>query len=144
MYNFLCHDNFCEHKSLFPVNVFEILALIFMCAISMVATTAGLGGGAVYSAILMFVENFSAMETFPISTFIILFCALSTYFIGIKDKIENPQHKFVDYDLVLVFCPTMLIGTKIGVIWNRMFPSLFLNMLLILSLAFSSYKIYLK
>jgi uncharacterized membrane protein YfcA len=115
-----------------------------MSALSMVATTAGLGGGAVYSAILMFVENFSAMETFPISTFIILCCALSTYIIGIKDKIENPQHKFVDYELVLVFCPTMLIGTKIGVIWNRMFPSLFLNMLLILSLAFSSYKIYLK
>lgn len=110
----------------------------------MVATTAGIGGGAVYSALLMFVENFSAMEAFPISTFIIFLCALCTYYVGVKDKIENPQHKFVDYDLVLVFCPTMLLGTKIGVIFNRIFPSLVLNILLILLLAFSSYKIYLK
>jgi uncharacterized membrane protein YfcA len=115
-----------------------------MIGLSLVATTAGIGGGAVYSALLMFVENFSAMEAFPISTFIILLCAICTYFIGIKDKIENPQHKFVDYDLVLVFCPTMLLGTKIGVILNRMFPSLVLNILLILLLSFSSYKIYLK
>ncbi len=124
--------------------MYEILVLIFMSILSMVATTAGIGGGAVYSALLMFVENFSAMEAFPISTFIILLTALGTYYVGIMDKIENPQHKFVDYDLVLVFCPTMLLGTKIGVIFNRMLPSLVLNILLILLLAFSSYKIYNK
>jgi uncharacterized membrane protein YfcA len=115
-----------------------------MCGLSMVATTAGIGGGAIYSAMLMFVENFPAMQAFPISTFVILCCALSTFYIGVKDKIHNPMNKFVDYDLVMVFCPTLLLGTKIGVILNKLIPSLFLNILLILSLAFSSYKTHQK
>jgi uncharacterized membrane protein YfcA len=111
---------------------------------STVATTAGIGGGAIYSAILMFAENFSAMEAFPISNFIILFCALTTFYIGVKDKIANPENKFVDYDLVVVFGPMLLLGTKIGVILNKILPSLILNIFLILSLAYSSYKSYQK
>lgn len=111
---------------------------------SAVATTAGVGGGAVYSAIMMFVENFSASEAFPISNFIILFCSLTTFFIGVKEKIKNPETRFIDYDVVVVFCPTLLLGTKLGVILNKIFPSLILNILLILSLAFSCYKSYQK
>jgi uncharacterized membrane protein YfcA len=92
----------------------------------------------------MFVENFSAAEAFPISTFIILLCSVTTFYIGWKDKVANPDRKFVDYELVLIFCPTLLFGTKLGVIFNRIFPSLVLSIFLILSLAFSCYKSYQK
>ncbi len=111
---------------------------------SVIATSAGVGGGAVYSAILMFVENFSAMEAFPISNFTILMCSLTTFYIGVRDKVRNPEGRFVDYDSVLIFVPTMLLGTKLGVLLNKILPSLLLNILLILSLAYSSYKSYKK
>ncbi len=115
----------------------EIIVLVIMAFISTVATTAGIGGGAIYSAILMFVENFSAAEAFPISNFIILFCSSTTFYMGYKDKLENPENPFVDYNLALIFCPTLLFGTKLGVIFNRIFPSLLLNIFLILTLALS-------
>ena len=111
---------------------------------SVVATTAGIGGGAVYSAILMFVENFSATEAFPISNFVIFFCAFSTFYIGVKDKLENPETRFIDYDLVLVFVPMTLFGTKLGVLLNKIIPNIILSILLILSLAWSCYKTYYK
>jgi uncharacterized membrane protein YfcA len=115
-----------------------------MGILSMVATTAGIGGGAIYSTLLMFIDNFSAMEAFPISNFIILFCSSCTFYIGVKDKMRNPEHNFVDYDIVMVFCPTLLLGTKIGVILNKIFPGVILSILLILVLSFSSYKAYHK
>jgi uncharacterized membrane protein YfcA len=110
----------------------------------MVATAAGIGGGAIYSAMLMFIENFPASVAFPISNFVILCCSILTFYLGVKDKMEFPEHKFVDYDLIVVFCPTLLLGTKIGVILNKIFPTLILNILLVLSLAFSCYKTYHK
>lgn len=115
-----------------------------MAGLSLFATTAGVGGGAIYSALLMFVENFDAMDAFPISNFIILFCSLATFFVGVREKLSNPKTSFIDYDLVMLFCPTLLLGTKMGVILNKMIPGLILNILLILSLAFSSYKTYQK
>lgn len=122
----------------------EIFVMLFLASMSVIATSAGVGGGAVYSAILMFVENFSAMEAFPISNFTILMCAMTSFYIGVKDKMRNPDTKFVDYDSVLIFVPTMLLGTKIGVLLNKILPSFLLNILLILSLAYSSYKSYKK
>lgn len=115
-----------------------------MSTLSLIATTAGVGGGAIYSTILMIIENFSAAEAFPISNFIIFFCSSATYLIGIKNKIKNPEQKFVDYDFVLVAGPALLIGTKSGVILNKILPSWILNILLILCLSFSSYKTYNK
>jgi uncharacterized membrane protein YfcA len=115
-----------------------------MIGMSLVATTAGIGGGAIYSSLLMFVENFSGSEAFPISNFIIVFCAVGTFYIGLRNKIENPSELFVDYDLVLVFAPTLMLGTKIGVILNKIVPNLYLNIMLILLLCFTSYKTYHK
>jgi uncharacterized membrane protein YfcA len=124
------------------MTLLEMLVLIFLSSMSIIATAAGVGGGAVYSAVLMFVENFSAMEAFPISNFVILFCALTTFYIGVSNKLKSPVSKFVDYDIVVVFVPLMLLGTKIGVILNKILPSLLLNVLLILALSFSCYKSY--
>ena len=122
----------------------EILVIIFLSSMSIVATAAGVGGGAIYSAILMFVENFSAMEAFPVSNFVILFCTLITFYIGVISKAKNTEQRFVDYDVVAVFVPTMLLGTKLGVLLNKILPSLLLNILLILALAYSCYKSYKK
>jgi uncharacterized membrane protein YfcA len=115
-----------------------------MVTISMVATTAGIGGGAMYSAILMFVDNFTAIEAFPISNFIIVFCALATLMIGIRNKYHSPTEEFIDLDMVVVFSPALLLGTKIGVIFNKIFPEIVLNILMMILLVVSSYKTYWK
>lgn len=140
--NHVCRDEVCVHRGFFPPNFSQIIEIILMCGLSAVATAAGVGGGAIYSALLMFVENFEAQTAFPISSFSILICSLTTFYLGVKKKMKNPQMKFIDYDLVIVFCPALLLGSKIGVILNEIFPALILIIFLILSLSLSCYKTY--
>ena len=118
--------------------------MLFLSVLSMIATSAGIGGGAVFGVMFSFVLNFSISEATPISNFMILVSSLTTFIVGLRNKRENPRMKFVDYKLVMVFCPMMLIGTKIGVILNKIFPSLFLNFILVALLSITSYKSYFK
>ena len=67
----------------------------------------------------MYVENFKPFEAYPISIFLIAICSFCTYFNGIQDKIKFPENKFVDYDIAIVFCPTLLLGAKFGAIFNK-------------------------
>ena len=140
--NHICRDEVCVHRGFFPPNLSQIIEIVLMCGLSAVATAAGVGGGAIYSALLMFIENFEAQTAFPISSCSILICSIMTFYLGVKAKIKNPSMKFIDYDLVIVFCPALLLGSKIGVILNEIFPALILIIFLILSLSFSSYKTY--
>ena len=129
---------------MFPLETYEIVQLIIMMLLSTAATTAGMGGGVVYSILFMFFSNFHARQAFPISNFIIFFCSFFTFFVGIKDKLENPEIKFIDFNLAIIFFPTQLLGTKIGVILNKVFPEILLNILLVVVLVISIYKTYHK
>ena len=115
-----------------------------MMLLSLAATTAGMGGGVVYSILFMFFSNFHARQAFPISNFMIFFCSFSTFCVGIKDKIQNPEIKFIDFNLSIIFFPTQLLGTKIGVILNNVFPEFLLNVMLVMVLVISIYKTYHK
>ena len=142
LHNHICKNNVCIHKGYIPPNFSQIIEIALMCSLSAVATVAGVGGGAIYSALLMFVENFEARIAFPLSSFSIFICSIVSFTLGVQKKLKNPSWKFVDYDLVLVFCPALLLGTKFGVIFNTMFPTVLLILLLIASLSFSCFKTY--
>lgn len=137
-----CIEDKCVHKDFFPITFMQIIEIIAVLLFSSVATACGVGGGAIYSTLLMLVENFDASKAFPISNFMILLSSLSVYLLGAQMHINVPEHKFVDYDLVLVFCPMLLLGTKVGVILNSLLPSLLLNISLVYVLYSSTSKIY--
>lgn len=137
-------NNYCVHKSLFPITLKEIVLMLFLSALSMVATTAGIGGGVVFGVMFAFVLNFSISDATPISNFMILVGSVTTFLVGLKLKIENPEIKFVDYKMVMVFSPALILGTKIGVILNKILPTLLLNTTLIILLSMTSYKTYNK
>lgn len=143
---FKCIKNQCIHKDFFPISLIQFIEIFVMACFSAISTSVGVGGGAIYSTILMLIENFDASKAFPISNFIILLCSLSVFFLGAKmqQQEEIPDHQFVDYNLVLAFCPMLLLGTKFGVILNKMTPSIVLTFLLVLTVGFSCIKTYKK
>jgi len=118
--------------------------MIFLSFLSMIATSAGIGGGPVFGVMFTFILNFSLSEATPITNFMIFISSVTTFFIGLKMKINNPETKFVDYKFILVICPILLMSTKIGVILNKILPSLILNIILTLLLLITSYKTYKK
>jgi uncharacterized membrane protein YfcA len=67
----------------------------------------------------MMIEGFQPSEAVPITMAIIFVCSLATFYTGVSDKQKNPENKFVDYDMVVIMLPTLLVGAKIGAILNK-------------------------
>jgi len=114
MRRYRCINSTCVHKGLHPIAIEDIIIFVIVGLMSLIASSSGIGGGAVYSTILMFVDNYPAYHAFPLSNFIIFVCSTSSYIMGVIDKNNNPEKLWINYDIVLIFCPIMLFGSKIG------------------------------
>lgn len=140
---YICNiNNECVHNDFFPLNFYEGLEILIMTIFSSIAISCGIGGGAIFSTLLLTFDNFDASMAFPIATFMVLFSTLSVYLLGAKMSINFPEHKFVNYDLVILACPMLLIGTKCGVFFNSYFPSILLILLLFGNIFKSTFNIY--
>lgn len=132
----------CVFKGFFPVYPFELLEIVILMISSSLATSCGIGGGAVYSAMIIGVEEMEPNEAMPISNFLILLCGLSTFVSFTLDKYEHPKNKFVHYDIAIIFGPSMLIGAKFGTILNKILSSLLLLILLLIVVCYTLKKTY--
>ena len=83
-------------------------------------------------------------EASPLSSFMILICSSISFYSNYKAKVEEQSLDFVDYRLVLLFCPLLILGTKIGAILNRMLPSIFLTLIMMALLIYSIKNTYSK
>jgi uncharacterized membrane protein YfcA len=109
---------------------------------SSLATSCGIGGGTIYSSMILGVEEFEPSEAFPIANFLILLCGLITFTSFAMDKYEHPKNIFVNYDIAVVFGPSMLLGAKFGTILNRMLSSTVLLIFLLFLLIYTCSKTY--
>ena len=85
----------CEYKGFFPIYPLELLELLAMMVSSALATACGIGGGTVYSSIILGVQEFEPSRAFPIANCLILCCGFVTYIASVLDKYEHPTNKFV-------------------------------------------------
>ena len=132
----------CVFKGFFPVYPFELLEIVILMISSSLATSCGIGGGAVYSSMIIGVEEMEPNEAMPISNFLILLCGLSTFISFTLDKYKHPKNIFVDYDIAIIFGPSMLIGAKFGTILNKILSSLLLLILLLIVVCYTLKKTY--
>ncbi len=112
--------------------------------ISSVATSVGIGGGVVFSSLLVYIQNMLPTQAYPISTFIIMITSICTFSMGVRHKSQNPSSSFVNYDLAIVFCPSLLLGTKFGTIFNKMLNPLVLIIILLGLVGRNVFNIYYK
>ena len=132
----------CVYKGFFPIYPLEFLEIIILMTSSSLATSCGIGGGTIYSSMILGVEEFEPSEAFPIANFLILLCGLITFTSFAMDKYEHPKNIFVNYDIAVVFGPSMLLGAKFGTILNRMLSSTVLLIFLLFLLIYTCSKTY--
>ena len=132
----------CVYKGFFPIYPLEFIEILILMTSSSLATSCGIGGGAVYSSMILGVEEFEPSEAFPIANFLILLCGLITFTSFALDKYEHPKNIFIDYDIANVFGPSMLIGAKFGTILNKILSSTILLIFLLFLLIFTCSKTY--
>ena len=132
----------CVYKGFFPIYPLEFIEILVLMTSSSLATSCGIGGGTVYSSMILGVEEFEPSEAFPIANFLILLCGLITFTSFALDKYEHPKNIFVHYDIAVVFGPSMLIGAKFGTILNKILSSTILLILLLFLLIYTCSKTY--
>ena len=132
----------CVYKGFFPIYKLEFLEIVVLMTSSSLATSCGIGGGTVYSSMILGVEEFEPSEAFPIANFLILLCGLVTFTSFAMDKYEHPKNIFVHYDIAVVFGPAMLLGAKFGTILNRILSSTILLIFLLFLLIYTCSKTY--
>lgn len=133
---YVCKGKSCLHKSLFPnVTLTESFVGLIFIVTTMLTTVAG--AGSFYSPILNLIMSFTMETSAPVSItigFVILF--LRNFFV-INYKNIYRRRPLINYDIILVFSPPILMGSVLGVMINTVSSTLLISVILILSIGTS-------
>ena len=111
------------------------------------SNASGLGGGLLFIPVLLLIMNFYPHEAIPISKIVIFAGALTSFIQNTKVKRPGRNSKALNYNLVIVNAPNLLLGTVLGVTLNKILPGsliLFFLCLLLLYYCFKIFKTFLK
>jgi hypothetical protein len=113
----------CVHKSLFPPKTVEIEGYFVFAAVKALSNIAGIGGGGISVPILIGMFGFGSKQAVAISSFSIFITTLATFVLNFrKMHPEKPQVVIIDYSLVTIMMPLVLIGAQLGGLILVLFP----------------------
>jgi len=97
---------------------FVLFAAGVLCA------AGGIGGGGIYVTVLMVAGKLSVADAVPLSKAIVFFGSISSLILNVRKKSnDNQAQSLIDYNLCRLVVPSSLLGTFLGVFFNRHLPS---------------------
>jgi len=120
----VCRDQKCIHKDLFEGNSAPDVgtALLFFF-VSGLALSAGIGGGGLYVPLLMVLLGFTVKEATALSQACLSGGASTALVYNLRQRHPSGNKPMIDYALLLVMGPNLLIGALIGATLNTAAPS---------------------
>jgi hypothetical protein len=115
----LAGRNLCTHKPLFPFDRNELASTLLTLIVGSLAAAGGIGGGGAVVPILILIDSFQAKHAVPISKAFLLGASLANAVVLWKRKHPTADRPLVDFPTVVLFVPTQIIGTQIGVTLNK-------------------------
>ena len=106
------------------------------------SNASGLGGGLLFIPVLLLILNFYPHEAIPISKIVIFTGALTSFIQNTKVKRPGRNSKALNYNLVIVNSPNLLMGTILGVTLNKILPNSLILFFLCILLFYYSFKIF--
>ncbi|BBN17597.1 uncharacterized protein MPTK1_7g15610 [Marchantia polymorpha subsp. ruderalis] len=117
-----------EEEQHWPVlkltQVRTILGIIFGGIGAGLSSAGGLGGGGLFVPLFNLMLQFDPKTSAALSNFMILGGSIVNLFINLQQ--HHPVHKHkpvIDFDVLLLMQPNMLLGISVGVILNVVFPA---------------------
>lgn len=124
------------HKSLWPPCPAEVISYILVFTICNLANATGIGGGGMLVPLLILLMQFEPRKAIPLSKAIILGGAIISVAMSLSGKNKN----LIDFRIVSLLQPMILLGTAVGVALNQIFPESVILILLTLTLCYVIYK----
>jgi len=120
---------------------YEAMFLAFVA--TALAASGGIGGGGLLVPLFILVEDFEADLASPLSSATITGGAIVGY--AIYCRRWHPlfpviQRPLIDYETVLIILPSLLTGTMIGTIFDKVLPLWFIMTMLFLLLGFTTFR----
>jgi len=135
----LCTLNQCNHKDLFPIYPAEFLGFLVLPALVGMASVGGIGGGGLTVPLVMICWGFTKKQSIAISGASIFFGSVVRYFYSLNRRHPEKRATNIDYGVVLLMFPLVLLGSYIGVLFCIMIPTIYLSFILTSLLLFLSF-----
>ena len=113
-----------------------------MPALVGLANVAGIGGGGITVPIVMICWGCSTKESVAISGATIFVGSVVRFFYSIDRKHPEKKATSIDYGIVIVMLPLVLVGSFTGVLVNIILPPLILSSILTLLLIYLTWTSY--
>lgn len=109
-----CLDGYCHHKELFPLTIREIITIVLLMLIA--GPAHGLGAGSILTPILLIGFNMDAGKSTMIMYALILGGSFGAFLNAFWRKNPKTGKPVIDYDVIMVIIPLVLLGVNIGVV----------------------------
>lgn len=134
----------CVHDRIFTDFFQELFGLLLIVVGSALSNAGGIGGGGLLIPILLLVLKFYTHEAIPISKLMIFTGALTSFFLGFRQKHPFRNSITIDYNIPLLLVPMLLFGTMVGVTLNKITPPWIILVSLTAVLIINTYKTFKK
>ena len=121
----LASQSVCLHKPLFPFDSNELASTFLTLIVGSLAAAGGIGGGGAVVPILILIDSFQAKHAVPISKAFLFGASLANAVVLWKRRHPTADRPLIDFPTVVLFVPTQIIGTQIGVTLNKARPARF-------------------
>eukprot|EP00747_Dinoflagellata_sp_TGD_P165503 gnl/TRDRNA2_/TRDRNA2_186840_c0_seq1.p1 gnl/TRDRNA2_/TRDRNA2_186840_c0~~gnl/TRDRNA2_/TRDRNA2_186840_c0_seq1.p1 ORF type:complete len:572 (-),score=96.53 gnl/TRDRNA2_/TRDRNA2_186840_c0_seq1:56-1771(-) len=114
-------------------------ALIFA---GILCSAGGIGGGGIFVTLLMVVGGLEPKQAVPLSKSIVFFGSIASLILNLRRKVTGENNKavvLIDYSICRIVVPASLLGTMLGVLFNRHMPDWAIVMLLCIILVLMTY-----
>ena len=124
----------CVHKGVFPIYPIEFVGLAILPILIGFANVGGVGGGGLTVPMLLTFWGFTTKQAIAISSFMQFTGSVVRFFYSINGKHPEKEATHIDYGIVIVMLPLVILGSFVGVIINIVLPPVVLSIILFLLL----------
>jgi uncharacterized membrane protein YfcA len=124
------NEKTCVHKPIFPIYPIEFLGLLCLPILIGFANVGGIGGGGLTIPLLITFWGFNTKESIALSGFMQFVGSIVRYFYSVNTRHPEKQATHIDYGIVIVMLPLVVLGSFLGVLVNIMLPPIILSIML--------------
>jgi len=144
MYVYDCAQQKCVHKDIFPLTFREIFGAVVIIIFSGLLTSGGMGGGGIYTPILLIVFSYESSKAVMLVYSMIFGGSLGNFLNVAFQKDIDTGKPVLLYDFALIVTPMMILGSTFGLLFNKMVASIIILGTLIYFIQDTGRKLYKK
>lgn len=130
----------CIHKDVFPLEALEFFGSMVLGVMIALSNAGGIGGGGIIVPIGIIFFQFRTKQAVALSNFCIFTASLTRYILNFNKNHPYKEAKLIDYSVIMIMFPMVLLGSLFGVQINLIIPESILLGGLTLILVFLSVK----